>query len=213
MRRLTPPCSAAHLLRLPPRALAQPAPTPPVAPPRPQPGPGRADDPGQAAGHRAAPGPGQEGPRSGTSTPATGPGHDVPIDTPHGTWMSLDVSPDGREIAFDLLGDLYIMPIGGGEARALTTGIAWDMQPRYSPNGSEIAFTSDRGGGDNIWVMNRDGSDPRQSPRKTSACSTRPTGRPTAITSSPASTSPRRARSARARCGSTTAAAAAAACR
>ena len=36
------------------------------------------------------------------------------------------------------------------------------MQPRYSPNGSEIAFTSDRGGGDNIWVMDRDGSTSRQ---------------------------------------------------
>ena len=62
-----------------------------------------------------------------------GPGHDVPIDTRSGTWMSLDVSPDGREIVFDLLGDIYVMPIGGGEARALATGHAWDMQPRYSP--------------------------------------------------------------------------------
>ena len=80
--------------------------------------------------------------------------------------------PDGQEIAFDLLGDIYTMPIAGGEAHALTTGIAWDMQPRYSPNGKRIAFTTDRGGGDNIWVMNRDGSNPRQSPRRPSACST-----------------------------------------
>lgn len=90
-----------------------------------------------------------------------GPGREVPIDTREGTWMSLDVSPDGREISFDLLGDIYVIPIGGGEARALTSGNAWDMQPRYSPNGKEIAFTSDRGGGDNIWVMGRDGSNPR----------------------------------------------------
>ena len=84
------------------------------------------------------------------------------IDTDEGTWMSLDVSPDGREIAFDLLGDIYSIPIGGGEARALTSGVAWDMQPRYSPDGKRIALTSDRSGGDNIWVMDRDGSHPVQ---------------------------------------------------
>ncbi|HSP94415.1 MAG TPA: amidohydrolase family protein [Thermoanaerobaculia bacterium] len=82
------------------------------------------------------------------------------IDTDEGTWMSLDVSPDGKEIVFDLLGDIYALPIGGGEARALTSGVAWDMQPRYSPDGRAIAFTSDRSGGDNVWVMNRDGSHP-----------------------------------------------------
>ena len=81
--------------------------------------------------------------------------------------MSVDVTPDGKEIAFDLLGDLYSIPIGGGEAKALTTGVAWDMQPRYSPNGKWIAFTSDRGGGDNIWMMNRDGSKPKQVTKET----------------------------------------------
>src|SRR6266498_2296518 len=80
------------------------------------------------------------------------------IDTDEGIWMSLDVSPDGKQIAFDLLGDIYAVPIGGGEARALTSGVAWDMQPRYSPDGRRIAFTSDRSGGDNVWVMKRDGS-------------------------------------------------------
>eukprot|EP01030_Chromulinospumella_sphaerica_P014123 gene14123-13915_t len=88
-----------------------------------------------------------------------GPSKDVAIDTTTGTWMSIDVSPDGKEVLFDLLGDLYTVPIGGGEAKSLTSGVAWDMQARYSPNGRWIAFTSDRGGGDNIWVMNRDGSD------------------------------------------------------
>ena len=62
---------------------------------------------------------------------------------------------------FDLLGDLYTLPIDGGDARSLTSGIPWDMQPRYSPDGKSIAFTSDRGAGDNIWVVNRDGSDPK----------------------------------------------------
>ncbi len=86
--------------------------------------------------------------------------YEAVIDTSSGTWMNLDVSPDGGQIVFDLLGDIYVMPIGGGEATALTSGFAWDMQPRYSPDGESIAFTSDRGGGDNIWIMKRDGSDP-----------------------------------------------------
>ena len=91
------------------------------------------------------------------------PYHDINIDTDEGTWMNLDVSPDGRRIAFDLLGDLYEIPITGGEATKLTSGIAWDMQPRYSPDGKRIAFTSDRGGGDNIWVLARDtDTDPKQ---------------------------------------------------
>lgn len=85
----------------------------------------------------------------------------VPLDVDEGTWMSLDVSPDGEEIVFDLLGDIYVMPVTGGEAKPLTEGLAWDMQPTFSPDGRSIAFTSDRGGGDNIWVMRADGSEPR----------------------------------------------------
>ncbi len=80
------------------------------------------------------------------------PFRDVPIDVTEGTWMSVDVNAKG-EIAFDLLGDLYLLPPGGGEARALTQGAAWDMQPRFSPDGTSLAFTSDRGGGDNLWVL------------------------------------------------------------
>ena len=91
-----------------------------------------------------------------------GPASDVTIDVTEGTWMALDVSPDGREIVFDLLGDIYLMPIEGGQARAIASGVAWDMQPKFSPDGTRIAFTSDRGGGDNLWIMNRDGSDPTQ---------------------------------------------------
>ena len=87
---------------------------------------------------------------------------DIDIDVDEGTWMNLDVSPDGREIAFDLLGDIYRLPITGGDAIALTNGIAWDMQPRYSPDGQRIAFTSDRGGGDNVWIMSREGDEFRQ---------------------------------------------------
>ncbi|MCV2369072.1 amidohydrolase family protein [Roseateles oligotrophus] len=85
----------------------------------------------------------------------------VDIDTRSGTWMSVDVSPDGKQVVFDLLGDLYIMPIEGGEARALTHSIAWEQQARFSPDGKQLAFQSDAGGGDNIWVMNVDGTGAR----------------------------------------------------
>lgn len=74
-----------------------------------------------------------------------------------GTWMNLDVSPDGKEIVFDLLGDIYSMPASGGTAKLLRGGHAFEVQPRFSPDGKKILFTSDAGGGDNIWVMNRDG--------------------------------------------------------
>jgi imidazolonepropionase-like amidohydrolase/Tol biopolymer transport system component len=90
----------------------------------------------------------------------------VDIDVSEGTWMSLDVSPDGKSIAFDLLGDIYLLPIGGGEARAINSGLSWSMQPRFSPDGSEIAFISDAGGGDNVWIMGADGSAARQLTRE-----------------------------------------------
>ncbi|WP_238475410.1 amidohydrolase family protein [Sphingomonas cavernae] len=86
----------------------------------------------------------------------------VPIDVTESTWMNLDISPDGRTIAFDLLGDIYTMPIAGGTPTRIAEGLAYEVHPRFSPDGRRIAFTSDRGGGDNIWVMNADGSDKRQ---------------------------------------------------
>ncbi|MDP2686114.1 MAG: amidohydrolase family protein [Aequorivita sp.] len=82
--------------------------------------------------------------------------------TTEGTWMNLDVSPDGKTIAFDMLGDIYTMPISGGSAKVIRAGIPFEIQPRFSPDGTKISFTSDAGGGDNIWVMNVDGSDATQ---------------------------------------------------
>ena len=81
--------------------------------------------------------------------------------TSEGTWISLDVRPDGQSIVFDLLGDLYTIPIEGGTATRLTQGIAHDMGPRFSPDGREIVFVSDRSGDDNVWLMAADGSDVR----------------------------------------------------
>lgn len=87
---------------------------------------------------------------------------DLSFETNEGTWMNLDVSPDGEDIVFDLLGNIYIMPIDGGNATVLRESLAYELQPRFSPDGSKISFTSDAGGGDNIWVMNRDGSNAEQ---------------------------------------------------
>jgi Tol biopolymer transport system component/imidazolonepropionase-like amidohydrolase len=106
------------------------------------------------------------------STP--GPSRQQLIDTTEGTWITVDVSPDGKRIVFDLLGDLYEMPINGadgkkkrGHPRKITSGAAWDMQPRFSPDGTQIAFTSDRNGenkkaGDNIWTVPNEGGNPTQ---------------------------------------------------
>ena len=85
----------------------------------------------------------------------------VTIDTTETTWSSVDVSPDGKTLLFDALGDLWTVPIEGGEAKGLTQGIPWDYQPRFSPDGKSIAFISDRAGGDNLWVMRADGTGAR----------------------------------------------------
>ncbi|MEP0392596.1 MAG: amidohydrolase family protein [Erythrobacter sp.] len=103
---------------------------------------------------------------------------EVPIETDEGTWMDVDVSPDGRTIAFTMLGDIYTVPITGGEATRIAQGMAWEVHPRFSPDGSLIAFTSDRGGGDNIWIMNADGSDKRQLTKESFRLLNQPTWSP-----------------------------------
>ena len=104
----------------------------------------------------------KEAPKWDVSAPPGMKVREVPIKVEEGTWMNLDVSPDGQTVAFDLLGDIYTMPITGGTPTRIAEGLAYETQPRFSPDGKRIAFTSDRGGGDNIWIMNRDGSDKRQ---------------------------------------------------
>ena len=88
---------------------------------------------------------------------AFGPTHEVEIDVEEGTWMSVTVH--GNTVVFDLLGDLWSMPLSGGEARRLTSGPAWDVQPQFSPDGTELLFTSDRGGNENVWRMPADGGE------------------------------------------------------
>ncbi len=91
-----------------------------------------------------------------------GPGETIEFTTDEGTWMTVDVSPDGKMLVFDLLGDIYVMPIEGGEAKLLLSGPAYETQPKWSPDGKKIAFTSDRDGLENIWVIDADGSNLRQ---------------------------------------------------
>jgi Tol biopolymer transport system component/imidazolonepropionase-like amidohydrolase len=90
------------------------------------------------------------------------PARSAKFTTSEGTWMSLDVSPDGRTIVFDMLGDLYTLPIAGGAAKAISSGLPHDMQPRFSPDGRRIAFVSDKSGDNNLWVVDADGSNARQ---------------------------------------------------
>jgi Tol biopolymer transport system component len=89
------------------------------------------------------------------------PDRTVEFTTDEGTWVSLDVAPDGKTLVFELLGDLYTVPISGGEAKAITTGAGFDAQPRFSPDGKMIAFVSDRDGAENLWVASAAGSEPR----------------------------------------------------
>ena len=86
----------------------------------------------------------------------------IAFDTDETTWLSLDVSPDGQTIVFELLGDLYTLPIDGGEAVPISSGMAFDSQPRYSPDGRWLAFISDRDGAKNLWIAKPDGTEPRK---------------------------------------------------
>jgi Tol biopolymer transport system component len=107
-------------------------------------------------------GEGTEQQESWKVTDPHGPSREIAFDTDEGTWIALDVHPDGSRIVFSLLGDLYLLPIEGGKARRITEGPAYDVQPRFSPDGTRIAFASDRGGLESLWLSDLDGKNARQ---------------------------------------------------
>src|SRR3990172_143947 len=86
----------------------------------------------------------------------------IEFTTDEGTWLSLDAAPDGKTLVFELLGDLYTLPIEGGPAKRITSGLAFDSQPRFSPDGQWLAFLSDRDGAENLWIAKADGSEPKK---------------------------------------------------
>ncbi len=113
----------------------------------------------QGSGQEAA---GQDAP-AWDVTAARGRTRTIDFETREGTWMSVDISPDGRWIVFDLLGHIYRVSADGGAAECLTqnSGVAVNYQPSYSPDGTTIAFVSDRTNQPNLWLMDSDGSNPR----------------------------------------------------
>lgn len=90
-----------------------------------------------------------------------GPSSTVAFSVSEGTWLGVDLHPTGDRFAFSMLGDLYTLPVAGGAATRITSGGAWDWDPRWSPDGSTIVFTSDRGGNFNLWLADADGTRPR----------------------------------------------------
>jgi Tol biopolymer transport system component len=114
----------------------------------------------------AAPGAGAQGSsdaeaRNRCDTLCIIPSRTISFETSTGTKMNVDVSPDGQTLVFDLLGTLYTVPRSGGTATRLTSGMALDLQPVFSPDGSRILFVSDRSGNENLWMIDADGSNPR----------------------------------------------------
>src|SRR5262245_33700165 len=91
-----------------------------------------------------------------------GPSSRVEFNRTEGPWLHLDVSPDGTQIVFSMLGDLYVLPSTGGSAKRITSGPAYDVQPKFDPEGKRIAFASDRDGMENLWTCDLTGKNLRQ---------------------------------------------------
>ena len=90
------------------------------------------------------------------------PEREISLKNPKITWMSVDVNPSSSKIAFDAMGDIYIMPIAGGKAEAITQGMAYEVHPRFSPDGKSLVYISDKSGAQNVWVMDLETKKERQ---------------------------------------------------
>ena len=71
--------------------------------------------------------------------------------------MDIDVSPDGKTLVFDLLGDLYTLPVTGGKTTQITRGLAINRRPMWSPDGTKIAYISDYSGSFHLNVRDLKG--------------------------------------------------------
>ena len=101
-------------------------------------------------------------PSAGPADQGNGAVKTVDLTLREGTNLAAALSPDGRTLAIDLLGSLWVLPVSGGEAKRIIDELADARQPAWSPDGARIAFQSYRDGGWHIWTVAPDGTGLRQ---------------------------------------------------